>query len=74
MTTTPTTEWFVGSNGNHFRDMGGFRYCVAYISRDRYEVLRNGELMHKDIPSLGAAKMLAQGDGRIHEQYGTNAD
>jgi hypothetical protein len=25
------TEWTVGSNGNLFKDAGGFRYCIASI-------------------------------------------
>jgi hypothetical protein len=23
-------SWFIGSNGDYFRDMGGYRYCVAH--------------------------------------------
>lgn len=34
--------WFVGSNGNWFRDMHGARYCVAYIGPNEFETLRNG--------------------------------
>lgn len=39
-------NWFVGSNGNLFADMGGYRYCVSLIDgRDNasgYMVMRNG--------------------------------
>lgn len=39
-------NWFVGSNGNLFADMGGFRYCVSLIegrnNASGYMVARNG--------------------------------
>ena len=69
----PAREWFVGSNGNHFCDMGGFRYCVEQDQRDNegwtYSVSRNGDVLHTRIPSLGAAQMLASSDARVHETF-----
>jgi hypothetical protein len=37
-------EWTVGANGNEFRDIGGFRYCVDYPAQrgGAFRVLRNG--------------------------------
>lgn len=67
-----TREWKVGYNGNHFCDMGGFRYCVAYVSLNNYEVVRNGEVINTKIPSVAAAQMIASSDARVHETYGTN--
>lgn len=35
-------EWFVGSNGNYFRDQAGARYCAAMIGPRDFETARNG--------------------------------
>lgn len=37
-----STKWFVGSNGNWFKDAAGARWCVWFAHTCRYGVSRNG--------------------------------
>jgi hypothetical protein len=50
--------WTVGSNGNYFRDMGGFRYCVAHEivgyqedgrSVFKFSANRNGNQLQREL-------------------------
>ena len=58
------TEWFVGTNGNYFRDMAGARYCVAHMQQQingfgdwrwAYETARNGVVFGVLHPSRNLA-------------------
>jgi len=54
--------WFVGSNGNWFRDMGGYRYCVAYIGSQQWEVARNGIVFGGRFDNINNAKAACEWD------------
>ncbi len=46
-----THQWFVGSNGNHFFDWGGYRYCVTQQTargadkNGKWYAAQNGEVI-----------------------------
>ena len=67
------SEWFVGSNGNYFCDMGEARYCVAHMQQSInafgdwrwvYETARNGVVFG----TLHPSKNLAQGACEDHAE------
>ncbi len=67
-------NWTVGSNGNYFRDMGGFRYCVAheivgYLEDGRrvykYSANRNGnQIVARLHDSADEAKRECESDAK----------
>lgn len=54
-------EWWTGSNGNLFCDLGEFRYCIARLSDGGYSVARNG-VEFAQAPSVADAKLLVKRD------------
>lgn len=64
-----TENWFVGSNGNLFRDSQKYRYSIGLdrwvsVHPKTYWVARNGEPLASEIGSLEAAKRFADTDMR----------
>jgi hypothetical protein len=54
-------DWFVGSNGNLFRDQGGYRYCIARAMPNQpgYKIARDG-ITFAYAPSVADAKLIVR--------------
>jgi len=64
--------WFVGSNGNHFHDWGGFRYAVEMTALG-YVIRRNGKPIDRinDVTTseaLARAEQISGYAGKIYER------
>ena len=76
--TLQRAAWFVGSNGNWFADIGGWRYCVSLIDgRDNasgYMVMRNGVSVAGPRGPYGQQGHKTVDDAKRHaEWYAENA-
>ncbi len=57
---TDADGYWVGSNGNLFRDSAKFRYCIAKERDGRYFVAQDGEQLGPTLSTLEDAKTVIE--------------